>query len=102
MYISATAAIYFEMQTFGMTLCYLVLFNTISFASKQYFLKEQDKSSDIEQQPSFGERKESNTKPQIRGGVQKQREHHIILTKSEAVHPTVVSENNSSSRMLII
>ena len=31
-----------------------------------------------------------------------QREHHIILTKYEAVHPTAVSENYSSSGMLII
>ena len=36
------------------------------------------------------------------GGLQNQREHHIILTKYEAVHPTAVSENNSSSGMLII
>ena len=37
------------------------------------------------------------------GGVlQNQRKHHIILTKYEAVHPTAVSENNSSSGMLII
>ena len=28
------------------------------------------------------------------GGVQNQQEHHIILTKYEAVHPTAVSENN--------
>ena len=36
------------------------------------------------------------------GGVRNQQEHHIILTKYEAVHPTAVSENNSSSGMLII
>ena len=35
-------------------------------------------------------------------GVQTQQEHHTILTKYEAVHPTAVSENNSSSGMLII
>ena len=35
-------------------------------------------------------------------GVKKQREHRIILTKYEAVHPTDVSENNSSSGMLIL
>ena len=35
-------------------------------------------------------------------GIQNQQEHHIILTKYEAVHPTVVSENDSSSGMLII
>ena len=66
--------------------------------------KEQDKSSDIEQQPPFGDRKISNIQPQIRwgGGLQNQQEHHIILTKYEAVHPTAVSENNSSSGMLII
>ena len=63
--------------------------------------KEQDKSSDIEQQPPFGDRKISNIEPQNRG-VQNQQEHHIILTKYEAVHPTAVSENNSSSGMLII
>ena len=57
-------------------------------------LKEQDKSSDIEQQPPFGDRKISNIQPQNRaGGLQNQQEHHIILTKYEAVHPTVVSEN---------
>ena len=65
--------------------------------------QDQDKSSDIEQQPPFGDRKTSNIQPQNRGGgVQNQQEHHIILTKYEAVHPTAVSENNSSSGMLII
>ena len=34
--------------------------------------------------------------------LQNQQEHYIILTKYEAVHPTAVSENNSSSGMLII
>ena len=66
-----------------------------------YCYQEQDKSSDIEQQPPFGDRKISNIKPQNRG-VQNQQEYHIILTKYEAVHPTAVSENNSSSGMLII
>ena len=57
-------------------------------------LKDQDKSSDNEQQPPLGD-----TQPQNRwgGGLHNQREHHMILTKYEAVHPTVVSENNSSS-----
>ena len=32
-------------------------------------LQEQDKSSDIEQQPPFGDRKISNIQPQNRGGV---------------------------------
>ena len=63
---------------------------------------EQDKSSDIEQQPPFGDRKISNIQPQNREGVQNQQERHILLTKYEAVHPTAVSENNSSSGMLII
>ena len=36
------------------------------------------------------------------GGLKNQREHHTILTKSEATHPTVVSENHSSSWMLLI
>ena len=50
-------------------------------------LGEQDKSSDIEQQPPFGDRKISNIQPQNRGGgVQNQQEHHIILTNYEAVH----------------
>ena len=35
-------------------------------------------------------------------GLQNQREHNIILTKYEAVHPTAVWENNSSSGILII
>ena len=63
---------------------------------------EQDKSSDIEQQPSFGDCTLSKTLHQMRGLEQNQREHHIILTKYEAVHPTAVSENNSSPGMLII
>ena len=33
-------------------------------------------------------------------GLQNQRKHHIIFTKYEAVHPTGVSENYSSSPML--
>ena len=40
--------------------------------------QEQDKSSDIEQQPPFGDRKISNIQPQNRGG-QNQQEHHIIF-----------------------
>ena len=36
------------------------------------------------------------------GVSQSQQEHHKILTKYEAIHPTTVSENNSSSGMLII
>ena len=68
-----------------------------------YSLKEQDKSSDIEQQPPLDDRKISNIQPQNGGGgLQNQQEHHIILTKFEAVHPTAVSENNSSAGMLII
>ena len=63
---------------------------------------EQDNSSDIKQQPPFGDSKISNIQPQNRGGGTKPQEHHIILTKYEAVHPTAVSENNSSSGMLII
>ena len=53
---------------------------------------EQDKSSDIEQQPPFGDRKISNIQLKIGGwgwGLQNQQEHHIILTKYEAVHPSV-------------
>ena len=50
-------------------------------SNKTYILQEQDKSSDIEQQPPFGDRKISNIQPQNRGGVQNQQEHHIILTK---------------------
>ena len=34
----------------------------------KYENQEQDKSSDIEQQPSFGDRKISNIQPQNRGG----------------------------------
>ena len=37
-----------------------------------------------------------------RGGkLQNQREHHIILTEYAEVHPTVVSEHDSSLGMLI-
>ena len=36
------------------------------------------------------------------GGLQTQWEYNMILTKYEAIHPTDVSENNSSSGMLII
>ena len=38
-----------------------------------YTLKEQDKSSDIEQQPPFGDRKISNIQPQNRGGFKTNR-----------------------------
>ena len=50
---------------------------------------------------NIGDRKISNIQPQNRG-VQNQQEHHIIFTKYEAVNPTAVSENYSSSGMLII
>ena len=56
--------------------------------------QEQDKSSDIEQQPPFGDRKISNIEPQHRGGgVTKPTGtsyNFEILTKYEAVHPTAV------------
>ena len=53
----------------------------------------QDKSSDIEQQPPFGDRKISIYSLKIRGGgLQNQQEHHTILTKYKAVHPTAVFE----------
>ena len=57
----------------------------------------------IETQPPFVDRKLSNTLPLIRG-LQNQLEHHTgnIMTEYEAMHPTAVSDNNSSSRMLII
>ena len=62
-------------------------------------MKEQDISSDIEQQPPFVIRNEANhcLKWGVGGGwdvLQNQGEHHIILTY-EAVLPTVVSENYS-------
>ena len=37
-----------------------------------------------------------NTASKQGGGLENQREHHIILTKYEAVHPTAISENYSS------
>ena len=44
-----------------------------------YIMQEQDNSSDIEQQPPFGDCKYSNTLPQKGGGgVQNQRKHNII------------------------
>ena len=44
---------------------------------------------------------EQRTAPKM--GLQNQREHHnFFFTKYEAVHPTVDSENDSSSGMLII
>ena len=64
-------------------------------------IKDQDKKSDNEQEPPFNDLKKA-LQSLKRGGFQNQREHHVILTKNEAVHPTVVSENNSSLGMLII
>ena len=65
-------------------------------------LEEQDKSSDIEQQPPFGDPQIKQYAASNESGVQNQREHQIILTKYEPFHPTTVWENNSSSEMLII
>ena len=63
-------------------------------------MKEQDKSSDIKQQPPFGDRKKSNIQPHNRGGgLQNQQEHHIILTKYEAVHPTAKSKSSVSYKL---
>ena len=45
-----------------------------SYTPKMNAIQKEDKSSDIEQQPPFGDRKYSNTLPQKRG-VQNQREH---------------------------
>ena len=50
-------------------------------------LSEQDKSFDIEHQPPFGDH---FTLPKMRGGLQNKQEHHILLTKYEAVHLKVV------------
>ena len=63
-------------------------------------VKEQDKSSDIDQQPSFATAKHCLKKEG--GGVRNQREHHIISTKYEALNPTYDSEKNNPSGMLII
>ena len=69
-------------------------------------LQEQDKSSDIQQQLAFGDCIYKNTSKTIHslkiGGLRNQHEYHVILTKYEAVQPTAVSENNSSSEMLIV
>ena len=45
---------------------------------KGYASQEQDKSSDIERQAPFSDRKYSNRLPQKRGELQNKREHHII------------------------
>ena len=42
-------------------------------------LKEQDKSSDIEQQPPFGDHSYSNTLPQNRGGGYKTNGHSTLV-----------------------
>ena len=75
-------------------------------ASLSEDFEEEDKSYDIELTATL-------RRPQIKqytcltddegggGALQNQREHHIISTKYEAVHPTDVSENNSSPGMLI-
>ena len=59
---------------------------------------EQDKSSDIEQRYHSATLNKAIHSLKI-GGLQNQWEHHTILTKNEAVHPTAVSENNSSRRV---
>ena len=51
----------------------------------RWILEEQDKLSDIEQQPPFGDRKISNIQPQNRGGgyktpIEGQSEGMIIMT----------------------
>ena len=61
-------------------------------------LQEQETSSDIEQQMTANEAIHSLKIWRL----QHQRKHNKSLTKYEAVHPTAVSENNSSSGMLII
>ena len=43
-------------------------------------IEEQAKSSDIEQQPPFGDRKISNIQPQNRGGGSKPTGTYIIIT----------------------
>ena len=47
----------------------------------QLHVREQDKSSDIEQQPTFGDCKYNNSLPQKKGGgIQNQREHSYSIT----------------------
>ena len=54
-----------------------IMYGTLEAGSTHDFFKvilskqEQDKSSDIEQQPPFGDRKYSNTLPQKRGDLSK-------------------------------
>ena len=43
------------------------------YALSVLYVEEQDKSSDIEQQPPFGDRKISNIQPQNRGGYKTNR-----------------------------
>ena len=63
--------------------------------------QEQYKSSDIEQQPPFGDRKKSNIHPQNRG-LQNQREEYISLTKYEAVNPMTICHHTSFTNLNII
>ena len=63
-----------------------------------FYHQDQDKSSDIDQQPPSHVNK-AICSLKMGGGLQNQ--HHIILKKYEAVYPAAVSEN-SSSEMIII
>ena len=66
-------------------------------------LKEQDKSSDIEPQSSFGDRKLSNTLPQLRGRGYKTNGNILLFWQSMQWYiRRPVSENYSSSRMITI
>ena len=68
------------------------------YCSNMYSELKQDKSSDIEQQPPFGHRNKAIHSLK-KGGVMKPTGTSYNFDK---MHPTAVSENNSSSGKLII
>ena len=63
---------------------------------------EQDKSSDVEKQPSYGGSKTSCLLFKEEGAVQNQKGNNRIAISFIAVHPTVVLENHSLSVRLNI
>ena len=62
-------------------------------------MKEQEKSSDIEQQPPFRDRKYSNSLPQKRGDTN-QREHHINLDQVWSVN--IIHNFKSNMNQMLI
>ena len=78
-----------QLANFGTTVTVKVTTSSTLVSFERLLLEEQDKSSDIEHQPPFGDRKISNIQPQNRGGVQNQQRSVLAKYEESAVENAI-------------